>query len=88
MAVGFANDYTQRFLVVDPIEAQQKPAAKLLVDRVVPVAHGRLSDLDQKGLCIPIDDLAQSGARLNLTAKGGRVHPESLAGDLHEHFHG
>lgn len=39
-----------QLLVVEPVKHQQQPAAQMLVQRVLTVAHRRLRDLGQLGL--------------------------------------
>ena len=58
-----------------PVEAQQQPAAKLLVHRVMPITDGSLGHLRDQSLRETQQRMLQSGASLELLLEERRLEP-------------
>lgn len=68
---------------VDPVVAEQQPAAEALFDGMQPVAHGGLADLGDEGLDIAQQHLLHGAPLFELGLQPLGRYPQRPARDLH-----
>jgi diguanylate cyclase len=67
-----------------PVQRQQQPAAQLLVDGVVAIAHGRLRHLRDQGLAVAQHQVQQITMARDLIIEAATRQPVGLAAALHD----
>jgi hypothetical protein len=69
-------------IVIDSIEAEEQPLAKLLLERVMPVAQRGLRGLGPHGLHVAKEHALDDATALELALQGSRLPAHRIAGTL------
>ncbi len=72
-----------QIVAVKPVQAQQQPAAELLVQRMMPVAHGSLRHLRDKRLRVAQQQMQHRPGAIEFSLHARSAQPISLACTLH-----